>query len=147
MALFDNLGEGIQPSNFNSANGISSPGTSFMGFFNGNNAANRRQFEQQKFNATQAAIGRNFNANQAKINRDYQTDMSNTAVQRRMADMKKGGINPILAGGYAASQPSGSSASGSGATASLGNGNAGFNKTIEPIIRLFTSAAKLAGRK
>jgi len=54
-----------------------------------------------------------FSANQAQLNRKFQMNMSNTSWQRGMADMKKAGVNPMLAfsqGG--ASQPTGNSAQG-----------------------------------
>lgn len=56
-----------------------------------------------------------FTAEQAQIDRDWQTDMSNTAFQRQVADMQRAGVNPALmyggAGSSGASTPSGASAS------------------------------------
>lgn len=56
-----------------------------------------------------------FNAEQARIQREWETQMSNTAYQRAVADMEKAGLNPAMiyaSGGNEASTPNGANASG-----------------------------------
>lgn len=69
------------------------------------NSAN--QLTQQQFESAQ-----DFNSAEAQKNKDFQKEMSNTAHQREVIDLRRAGLNPILsAKGPGASTPSGDSGS------------------------------------
>jgi hypothetical protein len=68
--------------------------------------------DQMAHSASQAAINRDWQNDQRIAVQDYNTQMSNTAVSRRVADMRRAGINPILAAKHDASSPTSSAGSG-----------------------------------
>lgn len=80
---------------------------------------------QGVYNHIENTTAMNYNSAEALANREWQEHMSSTAYQRAVEDMKKAGLNPILAfanGG--ASTPGGSAGTISGASMGLASSSA-----------------------
>lgn len=80
---------------------------------------------QGVYNHIENSVAMNYNSAEALANREWQEHMSNTSYQRAVEDMRKAGLNPILAfanGG--ASTPGGSAGTISGASMGLASSSA-----------------------
>lgn len=75
----------------------------------------------QKFALEQQAANNEWSAQQAQKQMDFQREMSNTAHQREVADLKAAGLNPVLSANSGASVPNGAS----GETDTSASGNVG----------------------
>lgn len=143
----------LSTANLNTNRPVSSNvGSSVNNFFTGNLDYQRyldTMGLQNAFNAEQAQISRDFSAFEAEKSRNWLEQMSNSAYQRQVADMKKAGLNPYLAysaGG--ASTPSGATAQSSSTMSSQGgqfNSSRGIQTIVSGLMKLGGSALNLVG--
>lgn len=102
--------------------------------FNANEMAQNNQLLRDLHFQEQANA---FNAQEAQKQRDFEERMSSSAYQRAMDDLKKAGLNPILAYSSPSSTPSGASASSSGGRSSSGyRSNSGVGNGLTTLVSL-----------
>lgn len=101
-------------------------------------AAANNQFAHDESELTRA-----YNSAEAEKDRQWQEYMSNTAIQRQVADLKAAGLNPASIMGDGASTPSGAVAHSAAASASA-SGNTGIAGVILGVGRMALAQALYA---